>query len=298
MSKSSKPVRTRNFFKLVEPYEEINSSEEMFNLLEGGSESIKDVLYRPDTLAGDPSSFRRQIRDKEFVNVSFTRTVIQAVNFYNCTFRKCLFVGCTIKECEFHDCKFIDTNTHKVELKAVYINPNSFDSCLLPTVDQNIGTHLYQRLMNNSNDENQPLFGRIAAFKFNMWMRYQLSYEARKAWNSNKVDSVGLWLASLGRGIWGLWGAGVRLRRFMLCFVTVILLLSSVNFTLRVSMGLPALEEFLDAVYFTVITLTTIGYGDITPTEPIGKIIMTLQGIVGFFLFALAASTIFRRIGQ
>ena len=37
----------------------------------------------------------------------------------------------------------------------------------------------------------------------------------------------------------------------------------------------------IDAYYFTVITLTTVGYGDITPTTTIGKIFTTFYVFFG-----------------
>lgn len=296
--RTKKKSRERNFFQLAGSVNEIDSSDKMFEVLEGETEIIRDILYRPEALEGDRSKFRRQIRNKEFVNVSFTRTRIRFLDFYGCTFRECLFVGSIIEECEFHDCKFLDTNTHKIDFKGVYLNPDSFGECLFPESDQNIGTHLYQRLMNNSNDENQLSFGRSAAFEFNKWKRYQLVYDAKRQWRTNeKGKAIGLIFTACIRGIWGLLGAGVRLRRFLLSFIILILLLSIFNFFLRETIGLNEVRSFLDAVYFTVITLTTIGYGDITPGNSTGKVIMAIQGFAGFFLFALAASTIIRRIG-
>lgn len=293
---TSTQKRTRDFFKLVGSCDEVKSPEDMFTLLNETDSTIRDILYRPDSLAGDPFRPRRPIRGKEFVNVSFTRTKIESVDFYDCVFRECLFVRSIIQNCEFHDCQFVDTNTHKIKFKEVYVNPDAFDECLQSTSHQNIGTHLYQRLMNNSNDENQLAFGRSAAFKLNTWKRYQLTYEAKEKWKDSKIEALRLMIGAWGRGFWGWWGAGVRLRRFSLCFTTVILLFSLFNYSQRDAMGLPKVHDFWDAFYFTVITLTTIGYGDITPTETCGKIIMALQGFVGFFLFALTASMIIRRI--
>lgn len=45
--------------------------------------------------------------------------------------------------------------------------------------------------------------------------------------------------------------------------------------------------SWLDSVYFVVITLTTIGYGDFAPTKPITKILTIFYGLNGIILFLL-----------
>lgn len=42
--------------------------------------------------------------------------------------------------------------------------------------------------------------------------------------------------------------------------------------------------SWLDSVYFVVITLTTIGYGDFSPTTPVTKIITIFYGLNGIVL--------------
>ena len=39
--------------------------------------------------------------------------------------------------------------------------------------------------------------------------------------------------------------------------------------------------SWLDAYYFSIITLTTVGYGDISPETPAGKIFTTIYIMVG-----------------
>ena len=45
--------------------------------------------------------------------------------------------------------------------------------------------------------------------------------------------------------------------------------------------------EWLDAVYFVVITLTTIGYGDFYPTQPVTKVITIFYGLNGIILLLM-----------
>ena len=48
-------------------------------------------------------------------------------------------------------------------------------------------------------------------------------------------------------------------------------------------------ENFMDAVYWATITLTTIGFGDITPTSDLGHLLTSVSSIFGIFIFALPA---------
>ncbi len=50
---------------------------------------------------------------------------------------------------------------------------------------------------------------------------------------------------------------------------------------------------YLDALYFTVATLTTTGYGDITPATPGGKLFAVLMMLIGVALFSRLARAIF-----
>ncbi len=43
--------------------------------------------------------------------------------------------------------------------------------------------------------------------------------------------------------------------------------------------------SWVDSLYFTVITLATVGYGDLTPTTPVGKLVTVLFVISGVGIF-------------
>lgn len=56
----------------------------------------------------------------------------------------------------------------------------------------------------------------------------------------------------------------------------------------------PEIESYLDALYFTVTTLTTTGFGDITMTGPWGRLLAVGIMLVGVALFFRLAQAIFR----
>ena len=56
----------------------------------------------------------------------------------------------------------------------------------------------------------------------------------------------------------------------------------------------PAIESYVDALYFTVATLTTTGFGDITLSGTVGRLLAVFIMVVGVALFLRLAQTIFR----
>ncbi len=69
-------------------------------------------------------------------------------------------------------------------------------------------------------------------------------------------------------------------------FATLYLLTGSVGY----KVGVPLLSRS-DALYFSVITITTLGYGDIKPILEIGKWLSLTETIMGFILVVLVVGT-------
>ncbi len=75
---------------------------------------------------------------------------------------------------------------------------------------------------------------------------------------------------------------------------TVVVVLASVVVVLaNEGDNLPAIDTKVDAVYFTVTTLATVGFGDITPTSQSARLVVTVQMIFDLTVVAVAARLIF-----
>lgn len=51
-------------------------------------------------------------------------------------------------------------------------------------------------------------------------------------------------------------------------------------------------ENFSNAAYFSFVTLTTLGYGDISPITPLAQVVVYLEAIVGVFYMAIVVSSL------
>ena len=50
-------------------------------------------------------------------------------------------------------------------------------------------------------------------------------------------------------------------------------------------------DLFVTAIYFSFVTMTSLGYGDISPTGPIGQVMVIIEAITGTFYMAVIVAT-------
>ncbi|MFC1537315.1 ion transporter [Gemmatimonadota bacterium] len=75
----------------------------------------------------------------------------------------------------------------------------------------------------------------------------------------------------------------LQVARVFFTIVTIIFIYSGFIYYAESGLVNPAVNTFADSVYFTIVTLTTVGFGDITPVTQLGKlftVLMILSGIV------------------
>ena len=51
-------------------------------------------------------------------------------------------------------------------------------------------------------------------------------------------------------------------------------------------------ENFADAAYYSFVTLTTLGYGDISPVVPVARFLVYMEAIVGVFYMAILVASL------
>ncbi|HVF58539.1 MAG TPA: ion channel [Thermoanaerobaculia bacterium] len=283
-----------DFFKLNEPWTEIASEEDVVQhfLI---SNDLRNVLYRPDRLAPrDPY----RLRAKTFENVSFSKTRLESLVFRRCHFIDCLFIGTEFVACEFHACRFEGCNPHKATFERCYVDPECFARMLNAREHANIGVHLFNQLEQNARDQEQHEFVASAAYLYRKWKRYLLNWRRRQG-ELGVMQWALRWLPD--KLYDALVGYGWRISRFLAWSGVLFVAVSMLNYMLwpMLQMHLAAPKDgptWLLAVYYTVVTLTTLGYGDITPGSRLGMALASGEAFLGLLWLSILASVIFRRV--
>jgi voltage-gated potassium channel Kch len=92
-------------------------------------------------------------------------------------------------------------------------------------------------------------------------------------------------------------GYGLKLYRVLLTLLFVVLTFSVINFIFRENFFANGdICTFFDSVYFTFVTLTTLGYGDIAPTTQLGRFVIIIQTVIGISVISLFLSSITSKV--
>ena len=78
-------------------------------------------------------------------------------------------------------------------------------------------------------------------------------------------------------------GEGVVFLRIFLTLFSIIFIYAGLIYQIEHQINEERLKNFFDALYFVVVTMTTVGYGDVTPLSEIGRamtLLMILTGVL------------------
>lgn len=77
---------------------------------------------------------------------------------------------------------------------------------------------------------------------------------------------------------------GVIFARILFTLFTIIFIFSGLIYQVEHGVNPESFKTFLDAVYFSVVTMTTVGFGDVTPISESGRLLTVLMILTGISL--------------
>tara|TARA_B100000809_G_scaffold45805_1_gene40205 strand:- start:1022 stop:1828 length:807 start_codon:yes stop_codon:yes gene_type:complete len=94
--------------------------------------------------------------------------------------------------------------------------------------------------------------------------------------------------------------AMVQSRRKILIFFSTVLVLSTIFGSLMYAIEGPAngFSSIPKSIYWTIVTITTVGYGDITPQTPLGQVIAALAMLTGYSIIAIPTGILTAELAQ
>jgi Ion channel/Pentapeptide repeats (9 copies) len=193
-----------------------------------------------------------------------SNTDLHNVDFFAANLRDTKFVGCNLTNSHFSeadiraaDFSFARMNDAFLD-NAVYDLRTTFTGVDIRHVNFNLAALLQDQA--RTQQRIAHLKSRNPAFAFVLH------------WTCNYGQSLGLW---------ALWVLGT-----ILVFAGIYA-------------AFPALVSgrgFIDAIYFSVTTFSTLGLGDVTPISDIGKLIVMLEVVLGYLMGGLLIAILVRRL--
>lgn len=260
----------------------IDSQAEFFRREENGV--WRNLLYYPETLESESRS-PVVLNNKTFLEVSFKDTDVNNVRFINCKFIGCLFIGATLNDCEFTNCSFKDTNTSKIKIRNCLFDPKCFEDNFDLINDTNIAIDLYHSLYRNASEEHQPEHALNSLYQMKKAENAHLDSQK----NRKKITKKEYLKKKAGHLIYDfVSGYGLKTSRVLRLLLIVIGSFAVINYVLS-SWIFPATTDlsFIDSIYFTCVTISTLGYGDITPVTSFGRLWVTAQALTGFVVLSI-----------
>ena len=273
---------------------------ELLPQLQSGAE-VSDQVYAPSYLRSNYAPLPHRVENVTFRRVSFSQTQIENFEFTGCVFDQCLFTRTIFRNCRFRLCNFINTNFWRSEFDGCFADPSQFDQCLPIRRYENIGVHLFQQLLKNSRLQAQPDFADEAQYRFRKWQRYQLRAEMLASESILTItwhfpEFVIRWMFDF------FMGSGMRLRRLSISCLGVLFSFTLLNWSMAGEFGLQGegqvISRLADAFYVTTVIMTTLGFGDITPCTTVGRVVISVEAITGFVLFAFLTSSLYRKVSS
>ena len=241
-----------------------------------------------------------RFEDVNLKGAQFTRCAVGLSVFQNAYLRDVRF-----RACDLHGCDFVRANLQRVRFDRTSLRFSTFTECEIDIgsfagglEEERLGKwalarDVYKALrlnLNASGDDSGA-----------GWAVYQ---ECRMLRNDHRAHGRrGRWLGSLVLDL--LWGYGQRPGRLFFFALLFCALCACGYFCFGIHQGglcttgfsaKRPLDHFFECLYFSFVTFTTVGYGDITPCGAPSRVLAAAEAFSGIFTMGLFVSSNVRKL--
>jgi len=93
-----------------------------------------------------------------------------------------------------------------------------------------------------------------------------------------------------------LWASVHRIAVFFLILFLIVMIMGSLMYVIEG--GQNGFESIPQSIYWAIITITTVGYGDVVPVTPLGKLVSAMIMIIGYSIIAVPTGIITAEIAR
>ena len=229
------------------------------------------------------------LRNIDMREASLDHAVCDGARFEDICFDGASFVGASLVQCRFD----ADSHLHGGEFAGAILTGSiaheaaivRFESAAEGT-DWDAAASEYLQLRSVARNSSLPSLGRSFFVKAKHCQRRSHSITSPARWRAGATR----WLMRYGEGPTHVLGWAFIA---IVAFVPLYMVTDGISTTEGVIPG--SREHLLEYVYFSVVTFSTLGYGDFTPAGDTARLLAMLQAIVGSILIALFIFTLGRR---
>ena len=231
---------------------------------------IKQSLVKPGVLKENAASLLGRIYGKidlrgiDLVDEDMKGWDLSEIDFFAANFRNCQLVGANLNNSYLSEANLEGTDLSWCKLKETFFDGVAFDrnTKLLGINTNEINSNLAILLVDQANTQQ-----RIAHF------------ESRHP-NFSKL-------------LWATCDYGRSIPRLLFWILILVLAYTFVYWCFP---DFAKTSGWIDSLYFSIVTMTTLGYGDLTPENDIAKLVALSQVVLGYMLGGLLVGIIAKRM--
>ncbi|MFT7008832.1 MAG: hypothetical protein ACJAXJ_003375 [Colwellia sp.] len=259
------------------------------NKLDLSGINLSNISFR-NTYLHDVDFSYSMLYDCNFTDCWLTALNFDVANIKCCKFSSCKFAGKTkLRFTNFYGCQFahiifstdnVDRTMRINKVQYRYLAGSVFDK-VFGSMNNDINLdNVFRRYIHTSflDCDTSALVNpdKIAFKRYVDWYQYTLFELGAGYANKTLVEKTFLFCSILFTKSWTSYGA-LAVTGFITSFIfgTIFYLSPPSSFT-----GLD--DSFITSFYYSVVTFTTLGYGDISPLTSWGRIIVMIEVILGY----------------